>query len=105
MQATLRVELVEEREEVVLVGAAAVEQDERAHRLPGGRALPYLQAQARTVRPRIRQRGEQRLDAVAQVLERRRQDQLLAEMRRILVGREPGPERRDLEQDAGGSRK
>src|SRR5207248_161700 len=38
-EATLGVERVEEREEVVLVGAAAVEEDERSLRLPRGGAL------------------------------------------------------------------
>src|SRR6476646_7035302 len=40
VQAALRVELVEKRKEVVLVGAATVQQDERARRLPGCRTLP-----------------------------------------------------------------
>jgi len=35
-QAPLRVEQVEQREEIMLVGAAAVEQDEGALGLPGG---------------------------------------------------------------------
>ena len=48
VQATVGIERIEEREQVVLVGAAAVEQDERALRLLGGRTLPHLQAQAST---------------------------------------------------------
>ena len=40
VQALLRVELVEQWEEVVLVGAATVQEDERARRLPRGRTLP-----------------------------------------------------------------
>jgi len=45
VQATLRVERVEQREEVVLVGAAPVEEDERAVRVPRGRAGSRFQAQ------------------------------------------------------------
>src|SRR4029077_13774629 len=70
----------------------------RSHRrgrsAPGRRLLRY------PVRSGIRKRRENRLDPLAQVLERRRQDELLAEVRRILVRREAGPEGRDLEQDA-----
>ena len=83
------VERVEEREQVVLVGAAAVEQDERTLRLacrrngPGRRGSP-----SRPARPRVGQRRQDRLDLLAQVLERGRQDQRLAEVLRILVDRE-----------------
>src|SRR5438094_1716149 len=52
------------------------------------------------VRPRIRERREERLDAVAQVLERGRQDELLAEVLWILVRREARTEGRDLEKHA-----
>ena len=45
-QPAFRVELVEEREEVVLVGAAAVEQDEGARRIAGGRPLARRQRHA-----------------------------------------------------------
>src|SRR5262245_29404875 len=51
-------------------------------------------------RARIRQRREQRLDLLAQVLEVRRQRQALAQSLERLVGREPGADGRDLEQDA-----
>src|SRR5213079_2854986 len=49
---------------------------------------------------RVRQRRQDRLDLVAQVLERRRQRQALAEVLERLVGREARAERRDLEEDA-----
>ena len=78
----------------MLVGAAAVEEDERALGLAGGRAL------ADDHRARARQRRQPRLDLRAQVLEVRRQRQLLAERLERLVGGEAGAERRDLEQDA-----
>src|ERR1700693_5711365 len=48
----------------------------------------------------IRQRGQHRLELCTEVLEVGRQDERLAEMRRILVGGEARAERRDLEQDA-----
>src|SRR4051794_13387464 len=55
---------------------------------------------SRNCSTRIRQRREDRLDLGAEVLERGRQDQLLAEMLGILVGREARPLRRDLVQHA-----
>ena len=57
---------------------------------------------ATSVRPgaRIRQRRQHRLDLLAQVLERRRQREPLAEVLRILVRREARAERRDLEEHA-----
>jgi hypothetical protein len=42
VQPALRIERVEEREEVVLVGPAPVEEDERAVRLARGRACSRL---------------------------------------------------------------
>jgi hypothetical protein len=45
VQAPLRVERVEQREEVVLVGAAPVEEDERAVRVSLGRTGSRLEAQ------------------------------------------------------------
>ena len=50
--------------------------------------------------PADRERRQHRLDPVAQVLESGRQDERLAEVLGVLVDREPGPERRDLEEDA-----
>ena len=72
----LRVEHVEEREEIVLVGAAAMQQHERAVRLSGGRADEV--AQAGVGHGARAGRGSGRgvkdlLHAIAQVLERRRQ--------------------------------
>jgi hypothetical protein len=51
VQAALRIERVEQRKEILLVGTAAVEQDERARRLYGGGTLERLQGQ-RTLRSR-----------------------------------------------------
>jgi hypothetical protein len=45
VQAPFRVERVEQREEVVLVGSAPVEEDERAVRVSRGRAGSRLEAQ------------------------------------------------------------
>jgi len=42
VQPPLGIELVEQRKEVVLVGPAAVQEDERTRRLAGGRPLPHL---------------------------------------------------------------
>src|SRR5919204_6209287 len=50
--------------------------------------------------PRVRKRGEHRLEALAQVLEGGRQREPLAEVLRRLVGREAGAEGGDLEEDA-----
>src|SRR5205085_6375470 len=50
--------------------------------------------------PRVRKRGEHRLEALAQVLERGRQGEPLAEVLGRLVGREAGADRGDLEEDA-----
>src|SRR5262249_20686969 len=49
---------------------------------------------------RVRQRRQDRLDLEAQMLERGRQRETLAEVLERLVGREPGADRRDLEEDA-----
>src|SRR2546423_3135175 len=50
--------------------------------------------------PRVRKRGEHRLEALAQALERGRKREPLAEVLRRLVGREAGTEGGDLEEDA-----
>src|SRR4029453_3448713 len=53
-------------------------------------------------RARIHDRRQHLLDLVAQVLERGREDEVLAQLLRVLVRGEPRSERRDLEEDAGG---
>ncbi len=98
VQAALRIERVEEREEVVLVGAAPVEEHERAGRV--ARRGPLRDDHALDALARVRKRRQHRLDLEPEVLERRRQDQALAEVLDVLVRREAGSERRDLEQDA-----
>src|SRR5207248_6473980 len=50
--------------------------------------------------PRAGQRCEHGPELLAQVLECGREDERLAQVRRVLVGREARAERRDLEQDA-----
>src|SRR5918911_1151675 len=62
---------------------------------------------ARSLRPappsrraRVRQRRQHRLELLAQVLERGRQREPLAEVLERLVGGEAGADGRDLEQDA-----
>src|SRR6266576_4272543 len=55
---------------------------------------------ARDALARVRQLRQDRLDLFAQVLEGRRQRELLAELLERLVDSEPGAERRDLEQHA-----
>ena len=61
--------------------------------------MPRIEARVRESTG-LRQRREERLDLLAEVLEVRREDERLAEMRRILVGRESRPFRCDLEQHA-----
>src|SRR5690349_2834060 len=51
-------------------------------------------------RPDVRQRGQHRLELVAEMLERGRQGQPLAEALERLVRREAGADRRQLEEDA-----
>jgi hypothetical protein len=93
------VEGVEERFEVVLVGAPTVEENERAARFPGGRpdARPRSPRDRIPVLPRTRQGRQHLLHPLAQMLECRRQDQLLAEASRILVHGESWAEGRDFE--------
>ena len=101
VQAPLRVERIEEREEVVLVGPAPVEEDERAVRLARGRAGSRLEAQRAAQLSRgFGDRRQHRLDLLAQVLEVRREREALPEGLERLVGREAGADRRDLEQHA-----
>src|ERR1700682_36553 len=75
-----------------------------ARRRPGGPArLPVSAgagAPARRLTPKVRQRGEVRLDLLAQILEVGRQRELFAEGFLGLIGREAGAFGRDLEQDA-----
>ena len=100
-QPALRVERVQQRVQVVLVGAAPVQQHERAGRLAGRRAVrerPVAQVAAPTGAGL--ERRQHLLDLVAQMLERGRQDERLAEVLGVLVDREARPERRDLEQHA-----
>ena len=79
----------------MLVGAAPVQQHQRSRRLAGGRAL-----ETSSVTRGVRQRRQSRLDLLAQVLEVGWERKPLAEVLGILVGREAGPERGELEQDA-----
>ena len=97
---------VEQREEVVLVGAATVEEDEsalRARRLRdarGARSSVVTDCRAPTPCAGSAIGVSTGSISVAEVLERGRQDQRLAEVRRVLVDREAGPERGDLEEHA-----
>ena len=96
----LRVEHVGEAEQVVLVGPAAVMEDEQAGGVSVGRPLTMDEpAHARTLVPRVGQRRQRPLEHGAQVLVLGGQAQLLAEVLGVLVDGEPGRARRDLEQD------
>ena len=94
-QPPLRIERVEERVEVVLVGAAPVQEDERSLRLAGCGPLPELKAHARGSGSGVSTGSI----SLAQVLEVGRQRQPLAEVLGVLVDREAGAERGELEED------
>ena len=87
----LGVERVEQREEVVLIGAPACGTMRSPARRPAGAPV----GQGSRLRPGrgIGQRGEHLLDLVAQILEARRQDRRLAQVRGVFVDGE-APARR-----------
>ena len=103
-QAPLRIERVEEREEIVLVRPAAVEEHERPCR--GRRRRPLEQGRARSSRGRPRRaRVGQRGQASARSAARRCSKaggRISASPRWSASSSivKPGPERRDLEEDA-----
>ena len=106
MQTPLRVERLRETEQIVLVGAAAVVEDQQALRRAVGGAL-HIYERAHGSRlgcrrggARVRERRQRALELRAQVLVLGREPQRLTEVVGRLVYGEAGRRGGDLEQDA-----